>query len=131
MKVLKRVVIGVVSLVVVIALAVVIYLQTTKPTYQGELVLQGLQQPVEVLYDSYGVPHIYAQNSDDAYFAIGYVNAQDRLFQMEMLRRAAVGSLSEVLVSDLIKVDTLFRTLGLNKLAEKNALECLSGDTTA
>lgn len=131
MKIIKRLLLGVLALVVLLVLSVVIYLQTTKPTLSGELTLTGLKEPVEVVYDEYGVPHIYAQNADDAYFALGYVHAQDRLFQMEMLRRAASGRLAEVLGPDLTKVDRLFRTLGINKFADENAERFLSSDTAA
>lgn len=129
MKIIKRLVLGILALLVLLVLTIVIYLQTTKPTLSGELTLAGLREPVEILYDEYGVPHIYAKNADDAYFALGYVHAQDRLFQMEMLRRAAAGRLSEVLGPDLIKVDKLFRTLGINKFADENAGRFLSSDT--
>lgn len=61
---------------------------------------------------------IFCQHERDAYYALGYVHAQDRLFQMEMLRRAS-GQLSEILGPDLLKVDKLFRTLGLNKFAKR------------
>lgn len=131
MKNFKRLLLVIAALVALCVLALVLYLQTTKPTLSGELALDGLVEPVEILYDEYGVPHIYANNADDAYFALGYVHAQDRLFQMEMLRRAAAGRLAEVLGPDLTKVDRLFRTLGLNKFAESNAEQFLSSDTAA
>lgn len=131
MKIIKRITLSVLVVLLLIVVTVVIYLQTTKPTLNGELSLDGLKDRVEVLYDDYGVPHIYAQNEADAYFALGFVHAQDRLFQMEMLRRAAGGRLSEVLGPDLLKVDKLFRTLGLNKFAEENANRFLSSDTAA
>ena len=57
----------------------------------------GLQAPVEVLADGYGVPHVYARDTDDAWFAAGALHARDRLWQMELYRRAADGRLSEVL----------------------------------
>jgi penicillin G amidase len=105
------------------------YLLTTSPNYSGTVILNGLSHEVEVLYDDYGIPHIYAQQEEDAYYALGYVHAQDRLFQMEMLRRAAGGRLSEILGEDLLKVDKLFRTLGLNQFAKENAEKFLSSDT--
>jgi len=129
MRILKRVFIGLMAIILTASLALFIYLQFQKPVYSGEIKLQGLLDEVEVFYDDFGVPHIYAQNETDAYYALGYVHAQDRLFQMEMLRRAADGRLSEVLGKDLLKVDKLFRTLGLNKFAEKNAKQFLSSDT--
>jgi len=63
----------------------------------GELKVAGLRQPVEVVRDKWGVPHIYAQNADDLFFAQGYVVAQDRLWQMEWWRRSREGRLAEIL----------------------------------
>jgi len=129
MKIMVRVLIGCTALLLVVALGIYLYLLSTKPVYSGELTLSGLTEPVEVHYDDYGIPHIYAQNEEDAYFALGYVHAQDRLFQMEMIRRVASGRLSEILGPDLLKTDKLFRTLGLNKFAREQADQFLSTDT--
>src|SRR5919204_6675954 len=63
----------------------------------GEIRVPGLNEPVEVLRDRWGVPHIYARNPDDLFFAQGFVAAQDRLFQMDWWRRGAVGETAEVL----------------------------------
>lgn len=131
MKILKRILIGLLAVIVLVFIAGYIYLQATAPSYSGNVTLDGLKGEVEVLYDNYGVPHIYAQNEEDAYYALGYVHAQDRLFQMEMLRRAAGGRLSEILGEDLIPVDKLFRTLGINKFAKEHAERFLSTDTAA
>ena len=131
MKIIKRILIGLIVFVLLAIIGIYFYLQTTKPTYSGELKLDGLKEEVEVLYDDYGVPHIYAQNEEDAYFALGYVHAQDRLFQMEMLKRAASGRLSEILGPDLLKVDKLFRTLGIHQFAKEHAQKFLSSDTAA
>ncbi len=130
MKILKRILLGLIALLIIAAIGVYFYLQTTKPVLSGELALSGLQEPVTVHYDEFGVPHIYAQNETDAYFALGYVHAQDRLFQMEMIRRAASGRLSEVLGKDLLKVDKLFRALGINQFAEAHAQKFLQADTS-
>lgn len=131
MKLLKRIVIGLATVALFTVVAGYFYLHSTKPDYSGELTLTGLKSEVEVLYDSYGVPHIYAKNAQDAYFALGYVHAQDRLFQMEMLRRAASGRLSEVLGSKLLPVDKLFRTMGISTFAREHAQKFLSTDTSA
>lgn len=101
----------------------------TKPTYDGELTLPGLSGGVDVLYDEAGVPHIYATNETDAYYALGYVHAQDRLFQMEMLRRAGAGRLSEIIGDKALGADKLFRTLGINRFAIEQAQRHLSGDS--
>ncbi|HPM29146.1 MAG TPA: penicillin acylase family protein [Chryseolinea sp.] len=130
MKNFKRILVGLLALLVALILFIVIYLQTQKPIYDGELKLSGLKEEVEVHYDDFGVPHIYAKNEEDAYLALGYVHAQDRLFQMEMLRRAAGGNLSEVLGTDFIKIDELFRTLGINQFAKEQAAKFMSGDAS-
>ncbi len=131
MKIFKRIIIGLIALALVVVIGIYFYLQTTKPAYSGIIKLDGLIAEVEVLYDDFGVPHIYAQNEEDAYYALGYVHAQDRLFQMEMIRRAASGRLSEILGSDLLKVDKLFRTLGFHQFAKENAKKFMSSDTAA
>lgn len=131
MKLFKRLLIALFILIILAVSGVYLFLLTTKPTYSGELRLTGLTAPVEVYYDDYGIPHIYAQHETDAYFALGYVHAQDRLFQMEMIRRAASGRLSEVLGKDMLNVDKLFRTLGLNEFARAHAQQFLGTDTSA
>ena len=80
-------------------------------TIEGEVRVPGLEAEVEVLRDPWGVPHIYAQNLDDLFFAQGYVQAQDRLWQMEMYRRAGEGRLSETLGPDALVHDRLARLL--------------------
>ena len=67
----------------------------------GTLQVPGLREPVEVVRDRWGVPHIYARNTDDLFFAQGYVMGQDRLWQMEMWRRQREGRLSEILGPDV------------------------------
>jgi penicillin amidase len=95
------------------------YLLSKQPERDGTLALERLSAPVKVRYDERGVPHISAANEADLYRALGYVHAQDRLFQMEMVRRLARGELAEVLGPKLVKVDKLFRTLGLRSHAEQ------------
>lgn len=129
MKLVKRIFLGLFAFIVLLAIALFVYLQSLKPQLSGERTLPGLQQPVEVLFDAYGVPHIYAQTMEDAYFALGYVHAQDRLFQMEMLRRAAAGRLAEILGQDLLPVDKFFRTVELNHFAREHAAKFMSADT--
>lgn len=85
----------------------------------GEVHLPDLQAEVSVAYDAFGVPHIDAANEADMYFALGYVHAKDRLFQMELMRRLAQGELSEIFGDQLVETDTLFRTLGIHRHAKK------------
>ena len=108
-------------LAMVIALAIAgsgyWYVQGKQPVRDGELPLAGLQAPVSVRYDARGVPHLQAQNEADLYRALGYVHAQDRLFQMEIMRRLARGELAEVLGAKLLATDTLFRSLRIREQA--------------
>lgn len=97
------------------------YIHTKQPQRSGTLTLTQLTAPVSVRYDERGVPHIRAENEVDMYRALGYVHAQDRLFQMEMVRRLAQGELAEVLGPKLAEVDRLFRTLGIRAHAQAAA----------
>ena len=96
-----------------------LYTNSLKPTYDGELNLAGLKDKVTVYFDDNGVPHINAQNQIDAYLALGYVHAQDRLWQMELIRRIAPGRLSEVFGKDLLKTDKMFSGLGIEETSIK------------
>jgi len=113
MRTLKK--IGVLLLVVVTLLLIVIgvFVYTLKPDYSGEKELVDLKQEVNVYYDEYGIPHIYGENEKDAFRTLGYVHAQDRLWQMELLRRIASGGLSEVFGEDLLDTDKFFLSLGI------------------
>lgn len=115
MKRFKKFFLGLLGLLVVVTLAFFIFLNSLKPTYEGEKELAVLSNGVEVYYDTYGIPHIYAQNELDAFRALGYVHAQDRLWQMELLRRIAKGGLSEVFGEDLVKTDKFFLALGIDE----------------
>jgi penicillin amidase len=79
------------------------------PQISGSIALEGLSAPVRVVRDRWGVPHITAQNQDDLFFAQGFVQAQDRLFQMDLWRRSVQGRLSEVLGGNFIERDSMTR----------------------
>jgi penicillin G amidase len=79
----------------------------------------GLEEPVRVVRDSLGIPHVFAQSDHDAYFMVGYLHAQDRLFQMDQTRRQASGTLAELLGPGALGSDVQLRTLGLRRAAEK------------
>ena len=79
----------------------------------GQLNLKNLKESVSVIRDQYGIPHINAKNTKDAYRALGFVVASERLFQMEMQRRMSSGELSEIFGKKTLESDKLFRTLGL------------------
>ncbi len=121
MRVLKWVLSILLGLVIVVFLGGFAYLRSTLPDYNGEMTISGLKDKVEIIRDSYGMPHIYAQTDADAFFAVGYCMAQDRLFHMDLVRRAARGRLAEILGKDLVPVDKLFRTITAGKSIESIA----------
>lgn len=96
-------------------------LRNTAPTYSGEMQFSALQDEVKITFDEFGVPYIDAQNANDAYFALGYAHAQERLFQMEMIRRLSSGKLAEILGPDLISVDKSMLALGIRAMGERSA----------
>ncbi|MEX5666939.1 penicillin acylase family protein [Pseudomonas neuropathica] len=104
-------------LIVVLLAGVGWYVYSKQPTRQGQVELRNLQGSVTVRYDERGVPHIRAENETDLYRALGYVHAQDRLFQMEAMRRLARGELAEVLGPKLLDTDKLFRSLRIRERA--------------
>ena len=105
-----------------------IYLLSLTPQYSGEIKLAGLKSQVEVFFDDFGIPHIFAENEEDAYFALGYAQAQERLFQMELIRRIASGRLAEFAGEEALQTDMFFRTLGLTQYAEASAREYMNGN---
>lgn len=108
----------VVIIVVIVGGTGIWYIQSKQPMRSGEVSIANLQAPVSIRYDERGVPHIQAQNEADMYRALGYVHAQDRLFQMEMVRRLAKGELAAILGPKLLPSDQLFRTLGIREHAK-------------
>ncbi len=92
-------------------------LRTSLPARDGTLVVAGLDRPVAIIRDQNAIPHIFADSAHDAYFALGFVHAQDRMWQMELLRRLASGRLAEILGPRALGADKYNRTLGLNRTA--------------
>ncbi|MBX0356730.1 penicillin acylase family protein [Halobacillus sp. Nhm2S1] len=112
---------GIILLLLVSAVIFVnAYTLRSLPDTNGEATLTGLEASVTVTRDEQGVPHIQAESELDVFRAQGYVQAQDRLFQMELARRQASGRLSEVVGEATIDQDRYFRTLGLRRAAEKS-----------
>src|SRR5439155_14972521 len=97
-----------------------VYLRQSLPQLEGEIPVAGIGAAVEILRDAYGVPHIFARSERDAYFALGFVHAQDRLWQLEMNRRLASGRLAEVLGAAALDTDRFLRTIGIRRVAEAN-----------
>lgn len=120
-RILKRLALGLLVLLLAAAGWAWQHWHAQLPRREGSLTLTGLNAPVDVRWDEWGVPHIQAQNDADLYRALGYLHAQDRLFQMEMVRRLARGELAAVLGPKLLETDRLFRTLRLRHHADAYA----------
>lgn len=95
-----------------------VYLRQSLPKVEGEVPAPALKAAVEVLRDAYGIPHIFASTEADAAYALGYVHAQDRLWQMEMNRRIGSGRLAELLGPAGLEADRFLRTIGVRRAAQ-------------
>ncbi len=94
------------------------WLHRSIPPLDGRIPLAGLHEPVDVRFDRFAVPHVFARSDRDAWRAVGYLQGRDRSWQMELYRRAASGRLSELLGEATIVIDQRFLTLGLREAAE-------------
>ncbi len=123
---IKKIFLVLVILLGLAVLASVLYLQSIRPKYQGTVNVVGIVSEVSVFFDPYGIPHIYGDIEEDVYFVFGYIHAQERLWQMDLLRRVASGRLAEILGPDLVETDKFFRTLGIHEASRKSVREYLS-----
>jgi penicillin G amidase len=115
---LRRIILGLVLLLALAAGSGFLFLRSSLPVTDGTLALAGLQAPVRIVRDRHGIPTIAARSEHDADFALGFLHAQDRLFEMDMMRRFGAGRLSEVLGARTLEIDKVMRTLGLYRAAE-------------
>lgn len=125
---LKKVAAVVAVILLSAAGAAVWYRTASQPQIDGTIQLQGIGASVDIVRDAEGIPHIYAKSSNDAYFALGYVHAQDRLWQLELNRRIPAGRMAEILGPNALDTDRFIRTLGVRRNAEK-ILANLSAET--
>lgn len=120
MKLLKKILIGIVIVVFILAIGLYLFLRNSLATIEGKLNVTGLISEVQVIRDDKGIPKIIAQNESDLYRAQGFIHAQDRLFQMDLARRQASGRLSEVVGKAAIENDKKFLIFSLRRAAEKS-----------
>ncbi|MEL0113258.1 MAG: penicillin acylase family protein, partial [Rickettsiales bacterium] len=109
---IRKTLLALLALILIGAGAAALWLQTSQPQTTGTVDVADLKQPVEIIRDENGIPHIFAQTKRDAHFALGFVHAQDRLWQMEFTRRVGAGRLSEILGRETLGTDKFLRTLG-------------------
>lgn len=119
-----------VSLLLVLMLVALWYRTASQPRIDGTIRIAGLTAAVDIVRDAEGIPHIYAQSSEDVYFALGFVHAQDRLWQLELNRRIPAGRMAEILGANAAGTDRFLRTLGVRRNAER-ILDHLSSDSRA
>ena len=116
----KRSILAVGLILAILVAGTIIVFERAMPDYSGVAALPGLSAEARVYRDRWGVPHIFAANKNDASRALGYVHASERLFQMEMQRRAGQGRLSEMAGRGMLGTDKYIRTLGLYRLAQSS-----------
>ncbi len=123
MKKIYKIILGIIGAAVILLAFVTLFaylnLKSSLPEYDGAEKVGGIDVKVSVFRDSAGVAYIRAESKEDAAFALGYVHAQERLFQMDIFRRVAEGRLSEIMGEKTVKFDKLFRTFGFAKNHEK------------
>ncbi|SNR71574.1 penicillin acylase family protein [Lutibacter flavus] len=124
MRIFKKIAIIVIVLLAISIISGWMYYNSLKPDYSGSVSLTNIDNETSVYFDDFGIPHIYADNQQDAMTALGYVHAQDRLWQMELMRRISPGRLSEIFGKDMLKNDQFFVSLGVEE-ASKIAIEKL------
>ncbi len=112
---MKKILIGTGIFLIIIFTAGYFYLdyinKSSLPKYNEKIAIPGLSAKVEVFRDEHGVPHVYAQNEKDLYIVTGYLQAQDRMWQMDLLRRVTQGRLAEIFGKELVEIDVLLRKL--------------------
>ncbi len=107
---------------VVLFLTLFFFLRSSLPEYNKTATLEGLTSEIEIVRDTANIPHIFGKTDTTTMFGLGYVHAQDRLWQMTMLRRTAQGRLSEIFGQDKLKSDILIRRLGIYEAARNSVL---------
>lgn len=100
-----------------------VWLRGSQPQIEGEILVHGPEAPISLLRDGRGLLTVRADSESDAMFGLGFAHAQDRLWQMDFMRRTGAGRLSEVVGSATVKIDRIMRTLGLYRVAEANLAE--------
>ncbi|HEX7137779.1 MAG TPA: penicillin acylase family protein [Vicinamibacterales bacterium] len=118
LRTLTRIVAGVVILALCAGIGLYFYLRRSPPVVNGTVTVAGLRGPVDIIRDADAIPHVFATTRADALFGLGYVHAQDRLWQMEFQRRIGFGRLSEIFGSTTILQDRFLRTVGFGRAAQ-------------
>src|SRR4051812_686914 len=130
MRLLGKILVLVVLAIALAVTGVYVYLHESLPSIDGEVQAKGATAEIEIVRDAEGIAHLFAKSERDAWIAMGYVHAQDRLWQMEFQRRVGEGRLAEFLGERAYDTDVLMRTLGIARMAERIVAR-LDGETVA
>ncbi|MFI5237517.1 MAG: penicillin acylase family protein, partial [Ignavibacteriales bacterium] len=121
MRTWLKVTIGILASLIIIFLVggYILYNSLTEslPVYEGELKTSLLKSEVQIYFDSLAVPYVYAESDEDAAFALGYLHSRERMFSMDLMRRAGEGRLSEIFGVETVPFDRMFRTVGIYRTA--------------
>ncbi|MEE4214842.1 MAG: penicillin acylase family protein, partial [Bacteroidales bacterium] len=123
MKIFKIILYAIISLLIIFIIAGFFIVKGisngARPVYEGEMVMPGLKSEARVIHDERGMPHIYALNEHDLYMLVGYIMARERLWQMDLIRRATTGELSEIFGEEYVETDLFLRAL---RMTEKSKM---------
>jgi penicillin amidase len=128
MKILRRIGIAVILVIILLVIGIYIFVRSTLPDYEGSYSIAGIEGNIEVMRDTYGIPHIFAGTKNDLVFGLGYSMAQDRLWQMDILRRVSRGRLSELFGEIALDADRFSRVLGFGRGAKKTEENLTAGE---
>ena len=121
LQAMKKLLKGLLVVAAVMAVWGWVEFRSLSPVYDFQLTTEAVLAPVNMVFDDHGIPHIYAEHEADAVYALGYVHASERLWQMDLLRRAGAGELAALLGEDMVENDRYLRTLGMREVAVKEA----------
>ena len=118
-----------------ICVVIILFFTTCQPNhaqpkpslYSGNVTVQGIKQQVDIFFDNHSIPHIYAKSIEDAYFALGYIQARERISQFELFRRLGTGTLAEVTGAQGVAFDIPTRTFGIVEQARRSAKSLENG----
>lgn len=121
--IVRKVIVGFLFIILIVSVVLVVLipynLVRSFPQTEGNIQLSGLNEPVDIFRDSFGIPHIYANNPHDLFFAQGYVHAQDRFWQMDFWRHIGSGRLAEMFGEGRVETDQILRSFGFARIAQE------------
>ena len=123
---MKKITYSLLTLFVIIGVAFITlfyYIDSTSTNYNFNIATSNVSSEVKIIFDDNAVPHIYADNETDAMFALGYIHASERLWQMDLIRHVGAGELSELFGVDMLENDKFLRNIGISKTAKRSAKE--------